>query len=300
MTENTKTKTDIIDAIDEAILDPEAPAAQVVPNDFADGITVIEVPVPKATAKKPAARKPAAKKAPGKALDKAPAKTPVVDGELPLDKTKAEALDKKVIVATERVNTAADNFEDRMLALSELVNQARTGQIHVALGFASWTAYFTARVEVPVLGNLTERKPVIALLHDAGLSQRDIAKQIGVSAATVNATVQELNASRPADAEKPAAKTVDKRGAVRDRAKAGQAGKKAAAQKKSSSNGRATGKPPSQTTVDIGNVLAIVNGASASSFNEGQIHNLRAIAVQIERILKDWDTKAANNKTAKA
>lgn len=290
MTENTNTK-DIIDAIDEAILEPEAPAATIVPNDIVDSISVITV---KPT-RKPAAKAPARKPAPGKEIDKAPAP---IEGELPLEKPKAEVLDKKITTAIAGIGTAVAGVDERIRKLTDLVNEAKAGQIHVALGFASWTAYFTERVQTPVV-SITERKNVIALLHDAGMSQRDIATQVNVSVGTVNATVQELNASRPADAEKPAAKTVDKRGAVRDRAKAASAGKKAAAQKKSTT-GRATGKPPSQQTITIGNMLVLVNGANAAKFNDGQIRTLRAINVQIERILKDWDTNAANNKNAKA
>jgi hypothetical protein len=293
MTENTK---DIIDAIDEAILDPEPPPATVVPNDLADSITIIEVKPRKTPARKPAPRKPVAKKpAPGKEVDKAPAP---IEGELPLEKSKAEALDKKITTAITEIGTAVAGVDDRISKLTDMVNEAKAGQIHVALGFASWTAYFTERVQTPVV-SITERKNVIALLHDAGMSQRDIATQVKVSVGTVNATVQELNASRPASAEKPAAKTVDKRGAVRDRAKAASAGKKAAAQKKSST-GRVTGKPPSRQTITIGDMLVLVNGANASKFNEGQIRTLRAIGTQIERILKEWDTNAANNKNAKA
>lgn len=291
MTENTNTK-DIIDAIDEAILDPEPPAAVVVPNDLADSITVVEVK-PKAPARKPAPRKAPAKKEVAKV-------DTVVEGELPLEKSKAEALDKKIVAATQRVTTAVDNFEERMTALTKLVDEAKAGQIHVGLGFASWTAYFDARVQMPVITSLTERKPVIALLHEAGMSQRDIAKQINVSVGTVNATVQELNASRPADAEKPAAKTVDKRGAVRDRTKAGQAGKKAAAQKKSNT-GKANTRGPQITprAVMLGDVANTLE-KTGITYLPGEITNIRRIAKAAAKVIADFDLKAANNRTAKA
>ena len=295
MTDNTK--PDIIDAIDEAILDPEAPAAVIVPNDFADSVTVVTV---KPAAKKPAPRKPAAKKpAPSKEVEKKADTAPVVDGELPLDKAKAEALDKKITTAIGSIDTAFETVEKCFERLTDLVNEAKAGQIHVALGFASWTAYFTERVQTPVIG-LSDRKPVIALLHDAGMSQRDIAKQVQVSVGTVNATVQELNASRPADAEKPATKTVDKRGAVRDRAKAGQAGKKAAAQKKSDTKGRVTGKPPSERTIRLGEMANMLEKTNASAFLEGEIKNIARIVAAGQKILAAHATNAANNKTAKA
>lgn len=297
MTEDSSTKPDIIDAIDEAILDPEAPAAVIVPNDFADSVTVVTV---KPEAKKPAARKPAARKpAPGKEVAKKDDTAPVVEGELPLEKSKAESLDKKISTAVAGLGTAIKGVDDRIEKLTDLVNEAKAGQIHVALGYASWTAYFTERVQTPVV-SLTERKNVIGLLHDAGMSQRDIAAQVKVSVGTVNSTVQELNASRPATADKPASKTVDKRGAVRDRAKAGQAGKKAAAQKKKTSTGNVRGPQISERAVLLGEVANILEKNAASKFLSGEITNIRRILKAAEKVLKDFDTLAANNKTAKA
>lgn len=296
MTEDSSTKPDIIDAIDEAILDPEAPAAVIVPNDFADSVTVVTVK----PARKPAARKPAARKpAPGKEVAKKDDTAPVVEGELPLEKSKAESLDKKISTAVAGLGTAIKGVDDRIEKLTDLVNEAKAGQIHVALGYASWTAYFTERVQTPVV-SLTERKNVIGLLHDAGMSQRDIAAQVKVSVGTVNSTVQELNASRPATADKPASKTVDKRGAVRDRAKAGQAGKKAAAQKKKTSTGNVRGPQISERAVMIGDLLLILTRTQANRFQPGEIDNLRRIVAASQKIIQDWDTNAANNKTAKA
>ena len=154
---STPLNVEVIDITEdlEAALAPEDPPAKVIPNKPA---------AKKAPAKKAPAKAPA-KKAPGKAVAKAPAKVTVIEGELPLDKAQAEKLDKKIVTAVERVGTAADTFEDRMDTLTELVNEARAGQIHVGLGFASWTAYFTKRVQTPVLA-IGERKPVVALLHD--------------------------------------------------------------------------------------------------------------------------------------
>ena len=292
---------DVIDQIDQLEKDiqtPQAPAAEVIPND--PPAKAPAKPAAKKAAPKPAAKAPAkapAKKAPGKAVAKV---TPVIEGELPLDKTKAEALDKKIGTAVEGVKKAVGDADARIVKLTDLVNEAKAGQIHVALGFASWTAYFTERVQAPVV-SLTERRNVIALLHDAGMSQRDIAKTVEVSPATVNATVQQLNASRPA---KPAATTTtDKRGRIHSRDKASAAGKKAAGKKapgKKADTGRATGKPPSQTTVTLGDTLAILTRANGSTFNEGQVKTLRAIKVQLDRVLNAVDTHANNNQTAKA
>lgn len=292
---------DVIDQIDQLEKDiqtPQAPAAEVIPND--PPAKAPAKPAAKKAAPKPAAKAPAkapAKKAPTKAVAKV---TPVIEGELPLDKTKAEALDKKIGTAVEGVKKAVGDADARIVKLTDLVNEAKAGQIHVALGFASWTAYFTERVQAPVV-SITERRNVIALLHDAGMSQRDIAKTVEISPATVNATVQQLNASRPA---KPAATTTtDKRGRIHSRDKASAAGKKAAGKKapgKKADSGRATGKPISPRALGIGEVATWLENTHYASFQPGEINNIRRIVKAAEKILREHDVNANNNKNAKA
>ena len=296
MTENTSTQDIIekIDALDETALAPEEPAAKVVPN--------------KAPAKAPAkaaAAKPAAKKAPAK---KAPAKTVAkvdapIEGEVitepaakPMSVTAAKALDKKV-------KAAASTAASALGTLRELLDEAQAGQIHVALGFTSWTAYL-ASINLPALDRQQTRE-AIEMLSDAGMGQHAIAETVGVSVGNVNKKVKEAAVKAEAEGKPKAPKvSTGKDGKTYTRTtparKAGAAKASATKGKKAADSGRATGKPPSQKTVDIGNMLALVNNAPAASFNEGQIHNLRAIKVQIERILRDWDTKAQNNHTAKA
>ena len=58
-----------------------------------------------------------------------------------LTKAQANALDKKVRAASDRVikdlNNAADNYHK----LLDLLDQAQHGDIHTALGLKSWTAW---------------------------------------------------------------------------------------------------------------------------------------------------------------
>ena len=297
---------DIIDQIDEAILAPEAPVATVVPNDMADSITVTVVPTPakKAPAAKKAAPKPAAK-APARAPGKAVAKAPVIEGEVVtvLDKAKAEALDKKIGTTLEGIEKAVTDADNRVAKLAELVHEAEVGQIHVNLGFDSWTAWLEERVTIP-MASINERRQVISALHDAGLSQRAIATMTNVSPATVNLTIKAINEERPADAEKPAATTTDKRGRVHSREKASAAGKKAAGAKKpagkKADSGRATGKPISPRALGIGEVATWLENTHYASFQPGEINNIRRIVKAAEKILREHDVNANNNKNAKA
>lgn len=82
-----------------------------------------------------------------------------------------------------RLNALADNTE----AVLDLIAQAKAGDAHVALGFASWTAYVAAEFG-EALGRLTrgERRPVAELLSSEGMSTRAIGRVLGVSNATVS------------------------------------------------------------------------------------------------------------------
>lgn len=173
-----------------------APKPKPVGEDFVDSIKIITMPLP--------------------AIQKDPAPA-IIDVEIvepqPLSKAKAEALDKKLIAAVTTVGNS-------MGALADLVTEAKDGQIHLALGFASWTSYFAERVTTPMMA-IGERKAVAAMLHDEGMSNRAIGAVLGVSVGTVVTDVRSGKAKAQEEAEatgqpvptpKPAGKTVGKDG----------------------------------------------------------------------------------------
>jgi hypothetical protein len=69
-----------------------------------------------------------------------------------------------------------------MEELTHLLRKARESQIHILLGYASWTAY-----AVDVFGGMNlrlsagSRREVVALMDELDMSQRAIAAAIGVS-----------------------------------------------------------------------------------------------------------------------
>jgi hypothetical protein len=110
----------------------------------------------------------------------------VIDAEIaePYDEERAQRLDMRVRLQFGTI--------DRLLAkFYETVEEAKRGQIHVALGFASWTAYLA-----DVLGGQLQvkgeaRKEVVSWLSREGMSQRAIAKATGVGVGTVNRDLAE-------------------------------------------------------------------------------------------------------------
>lgn len=127
---------------------------------------------------------------------KAPAKSKevaVVDAEVvatvdvpkPLTEAKAKSLDKRIRAASDKLTIGMD-------ALLDLLNEAASGQIHVALGYASWPAYLKDAVKV-VPADRTERKQLTEYMSGRGMSNRAISAIVGVDEKTVRRDTEGKN-----------------------------------------------------------------------------------------------------------
>lgn len=287
MSDTTTPEAEVIAEIDklEAALAPEAPAAKVVPND----------PPKKAPAKK-APAKPAAKKAPA---SKTVAKVDKpVEGEVvekPLSATAAKVLDKKI-------KSTAGQARDVLTDLTTLLAEAEKGQIHLALGMRSWTEYMSS-LRLPVLGKEATAE-AIEMMHEAGMPQRAISESTGVPLTTVNRKVKEAEAkAEESGTPKAPATSVGKDGKEYQRqtdARTKGAAKSSATKKKKADTGRASGKPISPRALTMGEAATYLEKTHYASFSEGEINNIRRIAKAAEKVLREWDLNATNNKTAKA
>ena len=97
-----------------------------------------------------------------------------------------------------RIRQTAASVDDHMSRLLDLLEEAASGEIHVALGFPSWTAYLADACRFTV-SNRAERKELVALMSGHGMSQRAIAKTLGTSPATVNADLAGVQNRTPAN-----------------------------------------------------------------------------------------------------
>jgi len=113
----------------------------------------------------------------------------IVEAPAPLSEGKAKVLDKRIRQASARVI-------DNTATLLNLLDEAAVGQIHVALGFPSWTAWVKDAVQISPADD-TERKSLVQLMNGKGMSQRAIADVVGVNQATVSRDLSEA----PADAD---------------------------------------------------------------------------------------------------
>lgn len=103
------------------------------------------------------------------------------DVVVPLGREEAERLDK-------RIRLMAGQFVADWVKFQGLVDDARRGQVHLTLGYPSWTAY-VAEVGRDLLAlptaNAEVRHEVLEWLSSTGMSLRAIAQVAGLSKSTV-------------------------------------------------------------------------------------------------------------------
>lgn len=88
---------------------------------------------------------------------------------------------------TERIRLTAHNYAEARTKLQELVAEAKSGNAHLALGYASWTAYLADVLgEEPMRLARGERQEMVQMLSAEGMSTRAIAPIVGADHVTVS------------------------------------------------------------------------------------------------------------------
>ena len=87
---------------------------------------------------------------------------------------------------TERIRLTATTFVESRDKLMALVAEAKDGNAHIALGFASWTDYLSEVLgEEPLRLARDDRRELVSALAAEGMSTRAIAPIVGASHQTV-------------------------------------------------------------------------------------------------------------------
>jgi hypothetical protein len=87
---------------------------------------------------------------------------------------------------TERIRLTAHSARESIEKLHSLVDEAKAGNAHLALGFASWTAYLAEVLgEEPLRLARDQRQELVGFLAGEGMSTRAIAPIVGASDETV-------------------------------------------------------------------------------------------------------------------
>ncbi|HEY5454192.1 MAG TPA: hypothetical protein VIJ96_01865 [Acidothermaceae bacterium] len=111
---------------------------------------------------------------------------------------------------TQRIRLTAQNFIETKSRLISLVEEAKAGNAHLALGYASWTAYLSDVLgDEPLRLARVDRQEMVAILSAEGMSTRAIAPIVGVSNKTVHEDLSTVTSgnSRPDAPERPATVT---------------------------------------------------------------------------------------------
>lgn len=108
-----------------------------------------------------------------------------VDAEIvvPMDHAAAKRLDQRIRLLVGTIN-------ENIAKLHDLVDEAKRGDVHVALGYSSWTAYLSDVFTVTVRLDRDQRRELVGYLSGEGMSQRAIADVVGVDQKTVSNDVR--------------------------------------------------------------------------------------------------------------
>lgn len=103
---------------------------------------------------------------------------------------------------TERIRLAAHTYAESRAKVLDLVEQAKNGNAHIALGYPAWTAYLADVLgDEPLRLARDDRRDLVGVLVGEGMSTRAIAPIVGVSHEQVRqdaSTVKNLTVQRPA------------------------------------------------------------------------------------------------------
>lgn len=112
--------------------------------------------------------------------------------------------EREARVITEQIRISAHNYTEARTKLMERVQEAKDGNAHLVLGYASWTAYLSEVLgEEPMRLARDERQDMVRMLANEGMSSRAIAPIVGASPAQVKRDV------RGGSFEPPAPENVD-------------------------------------------------------------------------------------------
>lgn len=124
---------------------------------------------------------------------------------------------------TERIRLAATNFTEAKAKVLSLVDEAKAGNAHLALGYKSWTAYLSDVLsDEPLRLARDERAELSRELADRGMSTRAIAPIVGADHVTVSRDLAKPTVADATVAPAPTTRTTEGRdGKTRTYASAG-------------------------------------------------------------------------------
>jgi len=121
------------------------------------------------------------------------AEVAVIDAEVVevLDETAARKLDG-------RIRVMAGSVRDQVQTLARLIDQAKAGEVHVVLGYPSWTAYIAdVFSSAPLHLEREQRRELVGYLSGEGMSVRTIGQTVGADRNTVRSDLRQVGEFHP-------------------------------------------------------------------------------------------------------
>jgi hypothetical protein len=117
----------------------------------------------------------------------------------------------------DRIKLLLTSMTEQTNKVVAILEEAQTNEDHLALGYASWTAYIAGEY-AGLLAELTRanRREVVGSLTSAGMPTRAIAEIVGVDHSTVVRDQKQVVQGAPPDREDSADREVDRRVTGRD------------------------------------------------------------------------------------
>jgi hypothetical protein len=109
-----------------------------------------------------------------------------------MNEDKAKALDG-------RIRRLANQARGQLVQVGQLLDEAKSGAIHVMLGFKSWPAYVADALGGQLELSGESRKAMVGLMAGQGMSERDIATAVSASKTTVHRDIEQLVHDGPVD-----------------------------------------------------------------------------------------------------
>lgn len=98
----------------------------------------------------------------------------------------------------------ARTIAGRMIRFKELIDKAKTHNVHEALGFKSWPAYIADVINSEMAPlQIDDRRRIVELLAGEGMSDRAIATAVGTTHPTVKADKTVIKAERQVESDLP-------------------------------------------------------------------------------------------------
>jgi transposase-like protein len=113
---------------------------------------------------------------------------------VPLTRDAAEKLDG-------RIRRLAKQAGDQLVQVGRLLDEAKAGRIHEALGHPSWTAYIADALGGQLQLSGEARQAMVQLMASEGMSVRAISAATGVSKSTVDRDISQVSHDGTVDAD---------------------------------------------------------------------------------------------------